>query len=305
MSTKNLSRTVMEEGRFGYDREQRDYSSHEDRAQNRHFLNQITSLVDPDDAGPEPKRRKVRKYYHGSRVGAINRWIESQVGRKWDDAFSELTRKFDIRSFRGHRTIIEYVTRRITLKPTDAIHESQLSRSMWRTVFYYVDEKGLLRCDKTPSHGPQRAYDGKHLEAKIQKWANERMVMDYGTSIFWMLPEFYEWTKCGYRDHYGSRHWYPIPSGRCFREHEIRTEYTTDYRNIWAMTDYEKTRRGLFFEPVGNLLKYSREEKVRYCVRGAGNNYKQGPRFSQEDLEMWRSLHEEDRRNLLWVKPLR
>lgn len=77
------------------------------------------------------------------RLAPLDRWINKQHGRKWDDVFSEICKKADYRNVRG-RHLIEHVL--------DYVWVQNSNRS-WRNHWFitglykgqvHVDENGIL-----------------------------------------------------------------------------------------------------------------------------------------------------------------
>lgn len=297
MATKNLSRTVIEGGRYNRNKQDRRNFNRSYRSQNTRLARAAKVLLDPDDLGPVPKRQKVRKDFF-DRTGPLYRWLRKQVGKSWDRVFSELTSRFDTRTTAGRHVVEDHLLSSITLKMTDIAHT--------RVEYigpndYYVDDNGLLQRREPTNRRKRRfSYGFQHREQKILKWVNNRLVMDYGVSIFWMLPEEIRWVHCGHaagRDRNGMVFW----SSRCYRKHRIVTGLELVYFDIEKMSAYFKSKLTTRIVPdsLGRPIeRYYREVEHRECQQGGGK-YRQGPRFSSEDLVLWNKLTAYEKYHLL------
>lgn len=286
MTTKNLSRTVIEGGRASSNKRDRRRSNRQQRIRNRRFSKSIVSLVDPDDAGLTPERDKVGKDFT-DKLSPMYRWLGKQVGKRWDNVFSELVHRFDTRTVAGNHVIRDHLLRSITIQPTDAYRNDRND--------YYVDECSILRLQPPKINKKDRLFYPNRYKS-IQKWINNRRVMDYGVSLFWMVPEKIEWTKCGLKSGYyrstGQVYW-STGSGPCSRNHRYVPSLERVY--VGASTiSLEKLVKKI--EPsryVNGKLFYRevlyRETERRECQQASGK-WRQGPRLSTEDMEKWSVL---------------
>lgn len=302
MATKNMSRSVIEGGRNNSNKWRRHESNRSHRSRNREFSRRLRALVDPDDIGPAPKRYPIRKEF-ADKLGCMYRWLQSQVGSKWDAVFSELSCKFDTRTVAGRHIVYAHLLNAVILNVTDVEHEHNI---FFRGNRYYVDELGLLSAQERT---PKSAWDvirGRRKRLDIQKWANNRMVMDYGVSIFWMNPTEIEWYNCAtsvgkLRD--GTNLW-SSTSPPCYRHHRVTTQLKK--ANLVPMSEDSPLKRKLVkkieIEYGVTREVYYLPVEVRQCQRGSGM-FLQGDRFSEEDMAIWNQLTEHERYELLWVKP--
>src|SRR5438105_10112930 len=89
LSRKDLSRTVIEGGRYYHNCDERRASHAIERANTRQWLDRV--CIDPDvadESAPEPKPH-ISKLFH-DKLAPAQRWLASQVGRPWDKVYSEL-----------------------------------------------------------------------------------------------------------------------------------------------------------------------------------------------------------------------
>jgi hypothetical protein len=136
MARRNLSRTAIEGGRSKYPRnEEAEYTRQERRQIN---MDLARAKVDHDAADEVfTKVRKAAYKEFDDKLSPVYRWIEAQVGRPWNDVFSEITKKFSTRSLAG-RHIVGHVNSYIRMEWHDHTHYAN----------FIVGEDGILRKDE-------------------------------------------------------------------------------------------------------------------------------------------------------------
>jgi hypothetical protein len=278
MSTKNISRTIIEGGRAKRNKEDRWDSNQHHRAQNRQFSYNARNLIDADELGVTPERKHVMKGFD-DKLAVVYRWLHSYVGKPWNEAYSELKRRFDLRTTAGRHIIVDHVLGS-AVSYHNAVHDYP------RSSRFYVDEDGILQIGRERRWRSQRGIPNK----VINKWADGRRVMDYGVSLFWMVPKKFEWVDCG-GINYGK--WW---SGLCHRNHRDAVNLVqVDTKTVLA---FEKST--LPQKVIDGVTVYYREQHIKQCRRGC-EPFQQGDRLSAKDMEMWFKLSESDRQYLLWV----
>lgn len=290
MTTKNLSRTVIEGGR--HNTRERYESNRKYRAQNRAFTQKATRLVDPDDAEAAPLRRPVDPE-RSDKLSPTRRWLETKVGMRWSRVFSELTRKFDTRTIAGRHVVYDHILRDIVMNMSDWRHFSE-GMTFSSYVSYYLDENRVLCKVLIKSTRP-------HYSSRkdVHKWAAGRRIANYGTSLFWMVPTKLEWVICGCADLNGR--W--INSYSCGKEHIERLALTPagDPSKLLAI-DKAKMHKEETVANGKSVTVYFRQRKVRMCLQNLGQ-YVQGPRLSPEDVTMLFSISAPTRMSLYHVVP--
>lgn len=279
MSTKDLSRSIIEGGRAQRNKDYRQNKTQKHRAENRRFSMKARSLLDPDDMGVTPKREAVGKDF-ADKLGSAERWLASHIGESWDSVFSELCHRFDTRTVAGRHAVIDHMLGWVCLP-------GEMYRFSTR---FFVDDDGILR--KSPPRR-QRYREGIR-QTDIDKWANGRRVMDYENGgIFWMVPQELKWCECGYKAA-NANYWYRL----CWRHHKNSTKFVkVDSRSVLAFE-----RAGLHTEMVDGQPVYYREVPIKICLQGTGR-FLQGERLTAKDIEFWNKLTQHDRDVLLWVLP--
>jgi len=280
MSKKDISRSIIEGGRAKRNKEYRKDSNQQHRAQNRSFSTTAKNLLDADDVGVTPKRKHVGKDF-ADKLGSAERWLASKVGQPWNDTYSELCNRFDLRTVAGRHAVIDHMLGWVTL-PGDV-------NERWSSKFH-VDDDGILR----KSTSRRRRYRNGIKQVDINKWANGRRVMDYENGgIFWMVPQELRWVECGYKAA-NHNHWYRL----CHRPHKNSTKFVKVYSG--SVLAFERPH--LHTEIIDGEPVYYREVPIKICLQGTGR-YLQGERLSAKDLEFWNKLEQHDRDVLLWVLP--
>lgn len=132
MSTKNLSRTVIEGGRARFNRFERRDSNAKARTWERLESARLLTAAEFDDALYRP-RNKVYRAHH-DKLGPAERWLSSQVGRPWSKVQSELFSRFDTRTTAGRHVLFDHILRDV----------GEGARSHVPSDFH-VDPHGILR----------------------------------------------------------------------------------------------------------------------------------------------------------------
>ncbi len=135
MSTKNLSRTVIEGGRDGYSKFQRRSSHGAERASARRLLARYVVDEDEADARAIPKRKKAYRGF-ADKLGPAERWMRAQCGRPWDKVRSELFARFDTRTLAGRHIVFGHM---LPMVRTCAV------TAYWSYYRFFVGNGGILR----------------------------------------------------------------------------------------------------------------------------------------------------------------
>ena len=112
MSTKDLSRSVMEGGRRRWNAWTRRRSHRVVRAEERAVERRIllgSTAADVEDAEAWPRVSRVPREF-ADRLSAPERWLESKVGRSWNQVRSEMLARFDTRTLAGRHIVFDHLS---------------------------------------------------------------------------------------------------------------------------------------------------------------------------------------------------
>src|SRR5271156_720922 len=110
MSTKNLSRTVIEGGRCGYYKSEVHACARSERSELRAHLRSLALDPELEENLTHPKRQPVTLCF-SDKLRPIYRFRDSRVGRDWDATRSELFDKFDTRTTPGRHVLFDHLLR--------------------------------------------------------------------------------------------------------------------------------------------------------------------------------------------------
>jgi hypothetical protein len=185
MSRRSLARTVIEGGRCGHYKAERDARIQEERAASRVFLHRL--CLDPeawDDGAEAPRRTHVAACF-ADRLGPIYRFLDSRVGRPWSAVRSELFQKFDSRTTPGRHVLHDHLLR-------DVCESSEPDAVAARYKSYAVDAEGRLTKNAPPpwKRHWKSASRPRPNYAAIAVWLAGRKVgrPGGGSRLFWFVP---------------------------------------------------------------------------------------------------------------------
>lgn len=142
MSRKNLSRTVIEGGRYHRNSWARRQSHGDERAATRAWLDRVSGDGEVADELAVPPRPRVHKEFH-DKLGPAKRWLTAQVGRPWNKVYAELRTEFDSRTVAGAHVVNDHML--------GWVDRGAPSRAWEHDRDFVVDAHGILR--KAAFHG--------------------------------------------------------------------------------------------------------------------------------------------------------
>jgi len=178
MATKNLSRTVIEGGRYRRNRWDRRHSNKQARVVANATFAQTRRDPENDNADP-PCRKPVGKWFR-DKLGPARRWLGRQVGRPWNAVRSDIFTRFDIRSTPGRHIVFGH------LLPW--VDDGDRHGFAWSE--FTVDRHGILRnIVRPPRHvtDDQRRYVPANRALEIENWLDGRLVAVRGDALFWCV----------------------------------------------------------------------------------------------------------------------
>lgn len=184
MTTKNLSRTIIEGGRTGYYKARVSRLASEERAKNRTFLR--STKLDPEEVweGHCAPRRRPAEIDFADKLTPMYRFMDARVGRPWDAVRSELFKKFDARTTPGRHALFDHLLRSVCQDPgapEDAPHR--------RYATHFVDTWGRLQ-KVTPrwNRDSRRSVLPSCDLAAVASWLAGKKIGAVGSKLFWFVP---------------------------------------------------------------------------------------------------------------------
>ena len=191
MARKDLSRTVIEGGRYYHNSYFRRASHGVERATTREWLDRVTVDLDEADETAPPPRPRVGKMFH-DKLAPAHRWLVAQVGRPWSKVFSELCSRFDTRTVAGRHVVHDHML--------EWVRRHDAPRTYHSRYDLVIDAHGILR--KPPGLG--RSW--QKFRAQVLAWADDRVCAKTYRGWWWFrrepvgerCPAYY---RCNHRDH--------------------------------------------------------------------------------------------------------
>lgn len=135
MARRDLSRTVIEGGRYRFAKFLRRSENAAARADQRAWIDAVH--VDPDLAEDRSLDRVIKRNRHPyDKLAVTRRWLRARCGRRWDDVFSELLARFDPRTIAGRHIVFDHMLRDVR-RGSDPERPSGFR--------FEVDDDGILR----------------------------------------------------------------------------------------------------------------------------------------------------------------
>jgi len=265
MSTKNLSRTVIEGGRCDhYKREVSDYARSE-RTASRDFLRLVANDVEAADVIPAPKRKPSQPCF-ADKIAPVQGFLDSRVGKSWDKTFALICEKFDRRTTPGRHVTNDHILNQIAMNG-----EHKLPRVWGNYYKYFVDAQGILRkVKKTKRPHVPVSVAPRFTIGQVITWLDKRKIGRMGARLVWFVPS---------RDADAVR--------VVFQSHGVR----------WAPESGSLTY--VEIDAFGNVA----HDPVTHAVCHSKIPYIQTSVLSSEDEALFLSLSEALQRNLLSYSP--
>jgi hypothetical protein len=135
MSTKNLSRTVIEGGRRPANRDARRQSNADERTWERVTSHKLLTASELDEVIYRPRRKIYRDF--SDKLAPAGRFLATQVGRAWSKVAGELLARFDTRTTAGRHIVFDHVL--------PSVRQGYGLSSRYR---FFVDAHGVLRAEQ-------------------------------------------------------------------------------------------------------------------------------------------------------------
>lgn len=136
-----------------------------------------------------PEREKLWGASHYS-SRPLRRWLESQVGRKWDDVWSDLCQRHDRRKWANWK-LIEHVKQGVKTQPTS------WQRGHWWALV--VDENGILCREVDFERIPWPHYGNNRIGyTETKEWLQDRKVGKFEGEFYWLDKDWSKWGRQRY-----------------------------------------------------------------------------------------------------------
>jgi len=174
VARKDLSRTVIEGGRYYHNCWFRRASHGVERATTREWLDRVAVDLDEADATAPPARKRVHKMFH-DKLAPAHRWLVAQVGRPWSKVYSDLCARFDTRTIAGRHIVHDHML--------PSVYRYDELNFDFRRHDLVIDAHGILR----KSLGFGRSW--KNFHAEIRAWAAGRVCAKTHQGWWWFRSE--------------------------------------------------------------------------------------------------------------------
>lgn len=176
MSTKRLSRTVIEGGRYHYNKFERRLSHRKPRHVGRRLCAAIARDPELADESIFDRRQPIYRGFY-DKLAPAERWLRSQTGQRWIDVEGEILSRFDVRSLAGRHIVFDHLLPR----PYDSL----AGWRVYRRGTFFVDEAGILRFRQK-----KRIRGGRLLRCErcARRFAGDRLIGKRGDRTYWLEP---------------------------------------------------------------------------------------------------------------------
>ncbi|MBI4142360.1 hypothetical protein HY480_00620 [Candidatus Uhrbacteria bacterium] len=186
MAKKDLARAALEAGN------QQEYQNVRRtlRRRHRHEAKAYCRLVARDPERAEamvepiaPEHRQPDACWasdmHGDKTGGVSRWLATFVGKRWDDVYSEVRRRFDVRTLAGWHVVTQHI---IGMFAREGSHQAAYREYIigYDGIVRRNDERFRWRSTATPR--------ATVTESELFEWLAGRKIAECGPRSFWIVP---------------------------------------------------------------------------------------------------------------------
>ena len=299
MSKKNLSRTVIEGGRYNGNKWDRRQSHAEVRAELRNYLTEVTH--DPDNYD-EYDIEPLRPVYKGftDKLSPMYRWLNSKVGRPWDDVYSEITKSFDTRTTAGRHIVHDHLMSSVQIGPeTHRYYYKPLPdpTTSHSDNDFYVDDNGILQKKRYLGRRYRRPSVPPFDTQRIANWLNGRVVGQVGNKLFWFAPTSGAIIS-GRSKILKGKH-----SHKLWATEWINSYYATGPQFLYLSYDiiYKKDAEGrTVIDDNGKMVVV---ERIPKWVRASMPTLRQDGQLDAKDIQFWNSMPDYYHTKILQYSP--
>lgn len=296
MSKKNLARTVIEGGRYNGNKWDRRQSHAESRAELRNYMTEVKH--DPDNYD-EYDIEPLRPVYKGftDKLSPMYRWLNSQVGRPWNEVYSSVKESFDVRTTAGRHIVYDHLLSSVEVTENPRFRWSYAPEdptASYSDNDFYVDDNGILQKKRYLGRRFRREKVPPFDTKRISNWLNGRIVGKVGNKFFWFVPAIK--SKKGHYSYSYSDIWATEwHRGSYYADPGPQFLYLA-YESI-----YKKDSMGRAI--IGEDGKMIVVDRVAKWVRASLPNLRQNRKLDAKDLQFWNSLPEYYQTKILQKSP--
>lgn len=275
MTTKRLSKTVIEGGRYGRNKSDRYQSNAEVRQEERDFLK--AAKIDPDlaDEIDIDKRTKVSKDF-SDKLSPVKRWLKSKVGEPWAEVRKEVFEKFDTKTTAGRHITFDHLLRDVvdTESGYDRYGRHPLDKDRPAFEPFFVDEKGVLR-KNDQKHWPKYVpYPAQEELDRASKFLSNRIITEKGGKFWWCVSTSGIWrvqweeVKSVYGGAIKRLQYSFLTNGH--HETVVRLFGLSEFKTVKHEDYYQPTDKPFSFRKRGELTKKEVKELKSFDERIVG-----------------------------------
>lgn len=297
MSTKNLSRTVIEGGRVGSNKWERRYSHAETRAHEKAYISEIMDDLENcynyDIEPTDPVRKEFK-----DKLGPMYRWLHAQIGRPWNEVRSEVSEKFDTRTTAGRHIVHDHLLSSVE-ETSDLRYRRYYSGPEDKTTSFsrndfYVDDDGILRV-KTCVARRYKTPTPKFDTNSIANWLSGRVVGFVGDKIFFFTPVDKSRKYGGHRYKWASTWGYP----KAYSYYSYQRS-PLQYHYLAQEAVYKKDKDGAsVYDETGRPVV----ETYQDVWKAAMPVFRQDRKLNDKELVFWNSIPEDFQKIVLKFSP--
>lgn len=187
MATKNLSRTIIEGGRYNFEKMERKRSIRAERRQAKDFCQKALQDEEADNL-IEAYGGKTSYHAQRDKLQPLQRFLEKNVGRGWNNVYSELKGRFDERNIKGYHLLNDHIRENVDgaggkfqgcpIDPSDGV---------WGYKAFYIDNNRILRkYPQREARSKDRISDAEYN--RMLDFLATRKIMRNGGIICWVEP---------------------------------------------------------------------------------------------------------------------
>lgn len=179
MASRNLARTVVEGGHPNWYKHDVAFLRRKERQRERRFCKKL--LADPELWDEQPPLLTEKSGWwdnkHDHYAASVDKWLQAQSGRRWDEILSELTNTYDTRKTRNY-ILLERICGMVCL----------IAHSNGETCWHrFMVEDGILKTNR--SHWRVRWWREKRLvsDEQLRDWLGNRTITIKDGHVHWMI----------------------------------------------------------------------------------------------------------------------